>query len=296
LQLKSNYNGKGNLAPAQYYKPDAVLQYLIDAKKPFRVEFRNDLYPPNMGNVCGLETLNSYSATAQKSYRELVEVDYTAGGKVHNLLNIKYVVGNESLPLPRVFEAGGKTVFENPEARPRAWLVRKLIKRPDTVPLGNLVRNPAFDPADAAIIPQSESVPSSWKPDGSSYLAPDRIPSTEEVQYTRINAQNVHVRVTTRSPALLVLSEVWYPGWHAKVNGIEEPILRVNGTLRGVFVNAGESLVVFSYLPTHFYLAAGVGLTSFLLLLGFAVYVLKVKKELRKDAVPSPVDDGGLNA
>ena len=31
---------------------------------------------------------------------------------------------------------------------------------------------------------------------------------------------------------LLVLSEVWYPGWRATVNGVETPVLNVNGGLR----------------------------------------------------------------
>jgi hypothetical protein len=57
------------------------------------------------------------------------------------------------------------------------------------------------------------------------------------------------VEVDVAEPGLLVLSEVWYPGWQALDNGIEVPIQQVEGILRGVYVQTGSHTVEFRYAP-----------------------------------------------
>jgi hypothetical protein len=53
-------------------------------------------------------------------------------------------------------------------------------------------------------------------------------------------------------PRLLVISDAWYPGWRAAIDGVEAPIHRANYMFRGVFVPAGEHTVRFDYWPTNF--------------------------------------------
>jgi hypothetical protein len=57
------------------------------------------------------------------------------------------------------------------------------------------------------------------------------------------------VKADLESAGLLVLSEVWYPGWRAHVDGVEVPIWHVEGTFRGVDVDAGSHSIEFSYSP-----------------------------------------------
>jgi hypothetical protein len=59
----------------------------------------------------------------------------------------------------------------------------------------------------------------------------------------------VEIEVNTAG-GLLVLSDLFYPGWKAKVNGVESAIVRTFGALRGVVVPGGSSQVVFSYRPS----------------------------------------------
>lgn len=58
--------------------------------------------------------------------------------------------------------------------------------------------------------------------------------------------------VMTGTPALVVLSDVWYPGWTAEVNGQEISILKANGMFRAVPVPAGRSVVVMTYQPVSY--------------------------------------------
>jgi hypothetical protein len=54
---------------------------------------------------------------------------------------------------------------------------------------------------------------------------------------------------TVRGDGLLVRSESWSPGWHITVDGQPSDMLRVDCTLQGVWLPAGEHVVEFEYLP-----------------------------------------------
>jgi uncharacterized membrane protein YfhO len=75
----------------------------------------------------------------------------------------------------------------------------------------------------------------------------------------------------------LVLSDVWYPGWRAWLDGAPMPISRANYLYRAVFVSAGDHQVVFSYQPLSFWLGLAISLISCLLLarLGFRYWRLR---------------------
>ena len=59
----------------------------------------------------------------------------------------------------------------------------------------------------------------------------------------------VNVQSSGNEPALLVLSDAYYPGWQATVDGIDTPIYAANFLFRGVFVPPGEHQVTFVYRP-----------------------------------------------
>jgi uncharacterized membrane protein YfhO len=58
--------------------------------------------------------------------------------------------------------------------------------------------------------------------------------------------------VRARRAGLLVLTDVWFPGWKATVDGRDVPIERVDYLLRGVRVPAGAHRVEFRYEPASF--------------------------------------------
>lgn len=60
------------------------------------------------------------------------------------------------------------------------------------------------------------------------------------------------IKVKTTGPALLFLSDNYYPAFQASVNGQKTKIFRADYTFRAVVVPGGESKVVFSFLPGRF--------------------------------------------
>ncbi len=56
--------------------------------------------------------------------------------------------------------------------------------------------------------------------------------------------------VTSDAPGYLVLTDAYYPGWSATINGSATPIQRADVMFRAVSIPAGTSAVVFEYRPS----------------------------------------------
>jgi hypothetical protein len=90
--------------------------------------------------------------------------------------------------------------------------------------------------------------------------------------------ERVEVHVNTAEPALLVLKDSYYPGWHARVDGAPAKVYATDFLFRGVPVPAGEYRVVFEYRPTSwqrglYWSAGGLLLWFGLLAVGGAIAV-----------------------
>jgi hypothetical protein len=62
----------------------------------------------------------------------------------------------------------------------------------------------------------------------------------------------VKMQVRTPTSGWLVVSDQWYPGWMAEIDGQQTPILRANYLFRAVKVPAGEHYVIWKYNPASF--------------------------------------------
>ncbi len=82
------------------------------------------------------------------------------------------------------------------------------------------------------------------------------------------------ITAETQGPGLFVLSEVYYPGWIAYVDGEKVPIEQVAGLLRGVALESGRHQIVFQFVPWSFY----VGLIICILGLTFYIWELNLQR------------------
>jgi uncharacterized membrane protein YfhO len=65
--------------------------------------------------------------------------------------------------------------------------------------------------------------------------------------------RNASVRLSgeTDHPRFVVLTDNWHHNWRATVNGDSAPIIRVNGTFRGIRVPAGAFQIDLVYRPSY---------------------------------------------
>ena len=166
--------------------------------------------------------------------------------RVWELLNTKYVITwREELYAPSeiIYQepAGDDVTYVHRlnEVAPRAWLVYETQELDEEATLAQLDAFD-FDPARVALVPPGTSLA----------VAPGD--EKGQVEILHRTPTSLDLKVTTPSDSLLVLSEVYYPGWQATVNGRATSILRVDYILRGVPIPAGEHDVEFNYRPETF--------------------------------------------
>jgi hypothetical protein len=149
--------------------------------------------------------------------------------------------GDNPLPgLRAVYSGSDARIYANPSSLPRAFLVgsQRVVSGADAAraavtAAGFPARTTAVTEREIAGIPTSQIGVSSGSANISTY---DR--------------ERVVVKTAADHPSLLVLTDSWFPGWKAKVDGKSTPVERVDYVIRGVKVPAGAHTVEFTYQPT----------------------------------------------
>jgi hypothetical protein len=78
----------------------------------------------------------------------------------------------------------------------------------------------------------------------------------------------VRVAVEASGGGWLVLSDAFYPGWQARVDGARVSIYPADSLLRAVWVPAGDHRVEFAYRPASFWIGAVLSALAWVLLAG----------------------------
>ena len=236
-------------------KTQAIDHILQDKSLDFRVlNLATSTFNENETSFY-LKSIGGYHAAKLRRYQELVDAYIQkemgsvisaiskAGGDmtqvkgdsvypVLNMLNTKYFI----LPLQ-----GGQSVpLENPYTYGNAWFVNHVRyvanANEELDAIGSIdLRHEAV--ADQKFKEQlGESVPQDTVS-----LSIVRIKSYEPNQLT--------YEVESTKGGIVVFSEIYYPGWTATVDGVEQALGRVNYVLRALQVKPGKHEVVLSFFP-----------------------------------------------
>jgi hypothetical protein len=157
----------------------------------------------------------------------------------------------------RLAHSGDVKIYENMDVRPRAFLVHHAAAAADQEQALALMQDGTFDPTTQIVLEQ---------PVASYATSPGQRPSSV-VHITHYAPEQVIITVETDTPGYLVLTDSWYPGWQASVDGEQTDIIQANLLFRAVALDAGIHQVVFSFRPTS--LRAGI-VTS---LFGLAILI-----------------------
>ncbi len=86
--------------------------------------------------------------------------------------------------------------------------------------------------------------------------------------------EQIRIQSTSNSNSILFLSDNYYPGWQAYIDGRETKIYRADYTFRAVILPPGTHLVIFRFKPVTFYL--GLKISIFSVSLFFLIVPLKI--------------------
>jgi hypothetical protein len=201
-----------------------------------------------------------------------------------NLLNVRYVVIPHTLPAARprpdllyllnttteVFRNRRIRVLRNDAALPRAWIVHDALRveRGEALDLINLG---SVDPAVTALL-EVEPPP----------LRQPADPAADAATVTDYEADRMRLATHTDADGLLVLSEVYDPGWRAYVDGERVPVYVADHVLRAVPLPAGEHVVELRYEPTSLRLGLWITAAAFLVM----PVLLLLRWRLRRAGAP----------
>lgn len=266
--------------PALFYPRDETTQFLIqesNGEEPFRVfTLPNAPYQTNHFALHGVEELTGHHGNELGRYRDMVEIErlQAEGFRMFSLLNVRYIVSGAEIRAPgltEVFRGQRSIVYELEGVAPRAFLVAAREIVPDSLALDRLLDRQFF-PAGAAILESEPGYP----------IEPG---SQGDVRWLErgVNRQVLEVRAS--GPALLVVSDNWYPAWRAKVDGEPVPVVRADYSLRAVPVPGGTHEVSLEYHSPLLLAAVWTSLLSTLLVAGLIGSGLYAKSS--RDQEPS---------
>ena len=73
------------------------------------------------------------------------------------------------------------------------------------------------------------------------------------IDLTEDKSNHLSFNVNAYKPGWLILQDVWYPGWRARIDGEVVPIRYADYLFRGVYIPGGLHTLTFDYQPTWFY-------------------------------------------
>ena len=214
-------------------------------------------------------------------YRNPQELDMTAW-HFHkillDMLNVKYILSPYAVPdkiYPIVFKGNRKRVLENKTVLPRAFFVDSLEVKHGKQAIFDRMKQLDFDPHKEAILEE--------KP-------PFAVEASSEnhVEVTHYSIHRIDLKASMAGPALLVLSEVYYPaGWKAFVDGKQTKIYKTNYILRSVFLKPGAHTIQFVFKPKSFKLGLLITAVTLIVLLGLIFIGWKQEEKKRSGAKSS---------
>jgi hypothetical protein len=165
----------------------------------------------------------------------------------------------------RLVQSGDVKIYENLDTLPRAFMVPQAISAPNDAAALTTMRAASFDPAQTVVLNGAQNVGQvgnlAYKADIVSY-EPER----------------VVIETDGAGAGWLVLTDAWYPGWRATVDGSPVDIARADVLFRAVPVPAGRHRVEFVYAPVSLWIGAGISLMT--LALGAATWLALGRKRV----------------
>lgn len=251
------------------------------APDPFRVVGINLALFPNTNMVFGLEDVRGYEPSgAQRYYALLARAEGAspffpllffnhAQSPLLDFLNVRYAFSTEPLDAPWeaiATQTGGATLYFNPVALPRAFLVYQA--QPARTPDESLALTlaPATDLRHSVILEVATDAEAAA-------LAAHQPPVTRgSSTITHYAPGEITVEVDTPAEAFLVLSESYITGWRATLDGAPLPLYAANHAFHAVRVPAGRHTVTFTYAPTSVVVGAWVTLSCLGVLVALGVW------------------------
>jgi hypothetical protein len=240
------------------------------------VQWERDTLLPKHHLTADLALVESFSSIYSRDHRAVLRVARRHGQRVEggsvlphrmvlDALSTRYFIGTSYVNDTQIIgRFRNVVVCANRRAFPRAWIVHDVECWSASTardPRGREARLervlfPEGQPRDLSTAAVLEGVDETFL---------GRVDGRRDGEHAWIlesRPQHVVCDVTLNSPGLLLLNDLYYPGWNAWRQDVPEgrrqslDVIRANGVMRAVWLPAGSHRVHFVYHPLRFYAGA----------------------------------------
>jgi len=203
----------------------------------------------NLASVTGHLNVAGYDPLPVEAYRRLTAMSDPGDPTtpVNTLLGVKYFMTTKPYDKPNFKLIGiypnSNIYYRREDAFPRAWIASKVTVESNDDAVREHIASGKEDLAANAYLDRAVDCPSAG---GSATI-------------TDYRANSVEIE-TGGGGGIMTLSDQYYPGWVATVDGKQTDIIRADTVFRSVCVPPGDHSVRFEYRPMSFFI--GVALTA----------------------------------
>ena len=233
--------------PTEGYEHAGAIEFLRQDPDFYRIDSRTDVtavWQPDLALLAGLYDVGGVDnpllvADVERYWQGL-------GGRstaLYDFLGVKYVVAGKDTVLDwdkfsLAYDGDpAVNVYRNATALPRALVVFQAIAAADQEAAWDLIHRPDFDPASTVVLegvgPAGGALP----------------PAPGDARVVRYGSDSLEIEAESPAAGYLVLSDPYYPGWQAEVDGEPVEILRANYAFRAVPVPEGTHRVTMAFRP-----------------------------------------------
>ncbi len=229
-----------------------VFNFLKQDKSLYRIaDFASN--PQNIPAYFQMENINGYHSAKLRVYQDLMDVanpDQYQGSThqifnpfLWNLLNVKYLIADRPLYQgiqPLFTSERSKTmIYANPTYLQRVFFVKET-KVAGQMDILMHLKSGDFNPTEVAFV--EKALPETIQP----------ADSTANARVTNHENEFIKIEANASGNNLLFISEIYYPSWHAYLDGKEIPIYKTNFAMRSVVVPKGKHTIELKFESKNF--------------------------------------------
>ena len=254
--------------PTVGYQRQAVADFLKNDRGVFRIENASNAWQPDAALLHGLNDIGGiFNPLGLANYETYRGGMGNRGSPLYNFLGTKYVLANKDQPpgdasFVPVFNGDPQIdVYLNTNALPRAQLIDRAIIVRSGEEAWQAIHAVDFDPSKEVVIESGADLAGAEEQSGGRALA-----------FASVAQERVELIARTESPAYLVMSDVFYPGWTATIDDLPATLYPANFAFRAVLLPPGEHRVAFTFEPALWHTGVIISALTVMAMLGYVVW------------------------
>ena len=261
LAATGAYVDIGTTDPTRGFLHSAAIEFLKGDEAFYRLEVPQEIWgvwQPDLALIDRLFDVGGiYTPLKLADFERYRQAIGSRSSPLYTFLNVKYLITQKGTSPGEAyllaFDGDPGVDIHRTNTFPRAFVVYRSQVAADHESAWAAIQAPGFDPAETVVV------------EGGKALEGEA--SEGRAVITSYSLNEIGLEAEAASEGYLVLSEVYYPGWRAYVDGSEEPLLRANYAFRAVYLEPGPHEVRLVFTPTSWRVGLLVGAGTWLVLL-----------------------------